>query len=104
MEVQVPVCVRRFPVDGDVQAAIIPPLEQGVKKGESSVLLHLHSEPDGRSHIVQVDQELFHCALLHDAAGVVYVTLSEAGLHGGSYKCQFLEELHVQVCHHSRDR
>ena len=41
VEVQVPVCVRRFPVDGDVQAAIIPPLEQGVKKGESSVLLQL---------------------------------------------------------------
>ena len=56
MEVQVPVCVRRFPVDGDVQVAIIPPLEQGVKKGESSVLLHLHSEPDGRSHLVQMGQ------------------------------------------------
>ena len=87
VEVQVPVFVRRFPVDGDVQAAIVPPLEQGVKKGESSVLLHLHSEPDGRSRIVQVGQELFHCAPLHDAAGVVYVPLPEAGLHGGSSKC-----------------
>ena len=104
VEVKVPVCVCGFPVDGDVQAAIIPPLEQGVKKGESSVLLHLHSEPDGWSHAVQVGQELFHCALLHNAAGVVYIPLLEAGLCGGSSECQFLEELHVQVGHHSRDR
>ena len=32
----------------------------------------------------QVGQELFHCALLHDAAGVIYVPLPEAGLRGGS--------------------
>ena len=80
VEVKVPVCVCGFPVDGDVQATIIPPLEQGVKKGEPSVLLHLHSEPDGWSHAVQVGQELFHCALLHNAAGVVYIPLPEAGL------------------------
>ena len=72
VEVKVPVCVCGFPVDGDVQATIIPPLEQDVKKGEPSVLLHLHSEPDGWSHAVQVGQELFHCALLHNAAGVSY--------------------------------
>ena len=82
VEVQVPVCVGGFPVDGDVQATIILPLEQGVKKGEPSVLLHLHSEPDGWSHAVQVGQELFHCALLHNAAGVVYIPLPEEGFVG----------------------
>ena len=71
-------------VDSDVQAAIISPLEQGVKKGEPSILLHLHSEPDGQSHIVQVGQELLHCALLRDAAGVVYIPLPKVGLCGGS--------------------
>ena len=49
VEVQVPVHVCWFPVDGDVQAAIILPLEQGVKNGESSAFPHLHSEPDGWS-------------------------------------------------------
>ena len=82
VEVKVPVCVCGFPVDGDVQATIIPPLEQGVEKGEPSVLLHLHSEPDGWSHAVQVGQELFHCALLHNAAGVVYIPLPRRGFVG----------------------
>ena len=60
-----------FPVDGDVLTAIIPPLEHDVKKRESSVFRHPYSEPDGQSHTVQVGQEFFHCALLHDAAGVI---------------------------------
>ena len=97
VEVQVPVCVCRFPVDGDVQAAITLPLKQGVKKGEPSVLLHFHSEPDGWSHTVQVGQELFQCAILHDAAGVVHVPLPEAGHCGGSFECQILKQLHVQL-------
>ena len=71
VEVQASICVFWFPVDGDVQAAIILPLEQDVKKRDSSVFLHLYSEPDEQSHTVQVGQEFFHCALLHDAAGVI---------------------------------
>ena len=38
LEGQVPVCVCGLPVDGDIQAIIISPLEQGVKKGEKSAL------------------------------------------------------------------
>ena len=56
VKVLVAVCVCRFPVDGGIQAAIIPPLEQGVEKGEASVLLYLHSVADGWSHTVQVGQ------------------------------------------------
>ena len=37
VKVQVPVCVRWLSVDNDVQAAIIPPLEQGVAKGRPSI-------------------------------------------------------------------
>ena len=70
VEVRIPVCVHWFPVDSDVQAAIIPPLEQDIKKGEPPILLHLLSEPDGWLHVVQVGQKLLHCAFLHDAAGV----------------------------------
>lgn len=54
------------------------------QKGKSPILLCLHSEPDGRSHIVQVGQELLHCALLRDAASVIYVPLPKVGLRGGS--------------------
>ena len=69
-EVQVPVRVRGLPVDSDIQVAIIFPLEHGVEKGEAPFLLHFHSELDGWPHTVEVAQESFHCALLHDAAGV----------------------------------
>ena len=79
-EVQVPVRVCGLPVDSDIQVAIIFPLEQGVKKGEAPFLLHFHSELDGWPHTVEVAQESFHCALLHDAAGVIHVPLPEAGL------------------------
>ena len=68
-----------LPVDGDIQATIVSPLEQGVKKGEASVSLYFHSESDGGSHTVEVTQESFHCALLHDTAGVVHVPLPEPG-------------------------
>ena len=46
-EVQVLVSVWGLPVDGDIQAAILSPLEQSVEKGQASILLHLNSEPDG---------------------------------------------------------
>ena len=65
--------MRGLPVDRDIQGAIISPLEQGVEKGKASILLHLHSEFDGWSHTVEVVQESFYCALLHDTAGVVYM-------------------------------
>ena len=42
------------------------------------VLLHIYSEPNGRSHVVQAGQELLHCALLYDAAGVIYIPLPKA--------------------------
>ena len=76
-EVQVLVCVHGLPVDSDFQVAIIFPLEQGVEKGEAPFLLHFHSELDGWPHTVEVAQESFHCALLHDAAGVIHVPLPE---------------------------
>ena len=63
-------------VDGDIQAAIVSPLEQSVKKGEASILLHFCSELDGWSHTVEVAQESFHCALLHDTAGVIHILMS----------------------------
>ena len=53
-EVQVLVSVCVLPVDGDIQAVVLSFLEQGVKEGQSSILLHLHSEPDGRSYTVEV--------------------------------------------------
>ena len=59
-----------LPVYHDIQAAISSLLEQGVKKGEASILLHFYSEHDGWSHTVEVAQESFHCALLNNAAGV----------------------------------
>ena len=59
-----------LPVYRDIQAAIFSLLEQGVKKGEASILLHFYSEHDGWSHTVEVAQESFHCALLNNAAGV----------------------------------
>ena len=42
-KVQVLVSVWGVPVDGDIQAAILSPLEQVVEKGKASILLHLHS-------------------------------------------------------------
>ena len=71
--------MRGLLVDGDIQATIVSPLEQGVKKGEASVSLDFHGEPDGGSHTVEVGQESFHRALLHDTAGVVHVPLPEPG-------------------------
>ena len=90
LEVQVPVCVCGLPVDSDIQATIVSPLEQGVKKGEASFSLYFHGEPDGGSHTVEVAQESFHCALLHDAAGVVHVPLPEPGFGRCRLECQFL--------------
>ena len=71
-------CVCGLPVDGDIQAAIISPLEQGAKKGEASILFHIPSELDECYHTVEVAQESFHCALLHDTAGVVHISLPES--------------------------
>ena len=68
--------MRGLPVDHDIQGAIISPLEQGVEKGTASILLHLHSEFDGWSHTVEVVQESFYCALLHNTAGVIYMHIS----------------------------
>ena len=48
--VQVLVSVCGLPVDGDIQAAILSPLYQGGEKGQASILLHLHREPDGWSY------------------------------------------------------
>ena len=45
LEVKVPVCVGGLPVDSDIQATIVSPLEQGVKKREASVSLYFHAEP-----------------------------------------------------------
>ena len=104
LEVQVPVCVWGLPVNDDIQATIVSPLEQGVKKGEASVSLYFHGEPDGGSHTVEVAQESFHRALLHDTAGVVHVPLPEPGFGRCRPECQFLKELHVQVRHNCRDR
>ena len=51
-------------------------------KGRSGpILLHLHSEPDGRSYTVEVVQEPYHCALLHNAPGVIHVSPPESRLH-----------------------
>ena len=103
VEVQVPVHVCWFPVDGDVQAAIILPLEQGVKNGESSAFPHLHSEPDGWSQggsdVLPLcpSSQYSRCHQHISSKGCME-------LCRGSHECQFLKELHVQVCHHSRDR
>ena len=97
--VQVPVHVRGLPVDSDIQVATIFPLEQGIEKGEAPFLLHFHSELDGWPHTVEVAQESFHCAFLHDSAGIIHIPLPEPGLGWGGPECQFFEELHVQVRH-----
>ena len=67
LEVQVAVGVGGLPVDSDVQATILSPLEKGVQEWECSILLYLDSELDGGSHTVEVIQESFCRVLLHNA-------------------------------------
>ena len=90
LEVQVPVCVRGLPVESDIQASIVSPLEQGVKKGEASVSLYFHGEPNGGSHTVEVAQESFHCAFLHDTAGAVL--FQSRGLEGADLSASSLKK------------
>ena len=60
-------CVHWLPVDSDVQATTIFTSEQGIGEGEGFILLQLHGKLDGWSHTVEMVQESFCCALIHDA-------------------------------------
>ena len=81
LEVQVVVGVGGLPVDRDVQATILLPLEKGVQEWEHSILLYLDSELNGVLHSVEVIQESFCHVFLHNATGVINLPLPKAGLH-----------------------
>ena len=72
-----------IPVDSDIQATILPLVEEGVQEWEHSILLHLDSELDGGLHTVEVVQESFCHILLHNATSVINIPLSKVGLHWG---------------------
>ena len=103
LEAQVAVSVGGLPVDSDVQATILPLAEEGVQEWEHSNLLYLDSELDGGSHTVEVIQETFCCALLHNA-NIIKLPIPKAVLHWGGVQGKLLEELHVKVGHHRGDR
>ena len=52
LDAQVPVSVLGLPIVGDVQAAIILPLKNGVEEGEATIVLPLNGELDGWPHTV----------------------------------------------------
>lgn len=90
VEVQVPVHVacRQF-----IQAAIVTPPEQGVKKEEVSVPLHFHNEADGQFtwHTIHMLQESFYFTPLHNRAVVIRISLPEAELYWSCSECQLLK-------------
>ena len=63
---------------------------------------HFRGELDGRMYTVEVVQDYLCSALIHNAAGVIGISLPNSGFHWGSAECKLLKELHVEVDHCSR--
>ena len=81
------VSVGGLPVDSDVQANILPPLEKDVQEWEHSILLYLNSEWDGGSHTVEVIQKSYCRVLLHNATDVFNMRCRDESVIPSSLSC-----------------